>query len=188
MISGSTTLVQRNRLFKSFASDSSMRVLLLTLESGSVGINLTAANHVFLLEPAFNPAFEAQAIARAWRLGQKKAVYVIRMYVPSSIEQRLIERNRKLLLHGVKPSGPSSSSSSSASSSSSSSSSSSVVASALMYEQQFYQNNNTGAKRKRGAANTTQIGSITGDRLKLRGDEFNALFDNNFVKGPTGSG
>jgi hypothetical protein len=46
------------------------------MRSGSVGINLTAASHVFLMEPALNPALEEQAIGRAWRMGQKRSVAV----------------------------------------------------------------------------------------------------------------
>jgi SNF2 family DNA or RNA helicase len=46
-----------------------------------VGINLTAADHVFLLEPCLNPALEEQAIGRAWRMGQQRRVVVKRFYV-----------------------------------------------------------------------------------------------------------
>ena len=51
------------------------------MRSGAVGINLTAANHVFLMEPAFNPALEAQAIGRAHRMDQKRPVVVKKFYV-----------------------------------------------------------------------------------------------------------
>ena len=51
------------------------------MRSGAVGINLTAANHVFLMEPAFNPALEAQAIGRAHRMGQTRPVVVKKFYV-----------------------------------------------------------------------------------------------------------
>ncbi len=51
------------------------------MRSGSVGINLTAANYVFLLEPAINPALEEQAIGRSWRMGQERPVQVKRFYV-----------------------------------------------------------------------------------------------------------
>lgn len=46
-----------------------------------MGINLTAADHVFLLEPCLNPALEEQAIGRAWRMGQQRRVVVKRFYV-----------------------------------------------------------------------------------------------------------
>ena len=72
LLNGAMTLPQRKKALASFASDADCRVFLLTMRAGSVGINLTVANHVFLLEPSFNPALVQQAIARAWRLGQKR--------------------------------------------------------------------------------------------------------------------
>ena len=51
------------------------------MRSGSVGINLTSANYVFILEPALNPALEEQAIGRAWRMGQQREVTVKKFYV-----------------------------------------------------------------------------------------------------------
>ena len=62
------------------------------MRAGSVGINLTMANHVFMLEPTYNPALVQQAIARSWRLGQKKEVKVVHMFSPHSVEQRLLVR------------------------------------------------------------------------------------------------
>ena len=52
----------------------------LTLPPYTVGINLTAASHVFLMEPCLNPALEEQAIGRSWRMGQQRAVVVKRFY------------------------------------------------------------------------------------------------------------
>ena len=144
------------------------RVFLLTLRSGSVGINLTQANHVFMLEPSFNPALVQQAIARAWRLGQRKKVDVVHMYVPHSVEQRLLERNRRMMEKTLRANMSSSSSSSSSTSSTSSTSSSSSSAFVV------------GSKRKRNTTNTDQVGSITGDSKNLESEEFLNLFDNSF--------
>lgn len=58
--------------------------------AGAVGINLTQANHVFLMEPCLNPALEAQAIGRVHRLGQKRAVEVVRLVMKDSVESRLL--------------------------------------------------------------------------------------------------
>ena len=58
--------------------------------AGAVGINLTQANHVFLMEPSFNPALEAQAIGRVHRLGQKRPVEIVRFIVNDSIESRMV--------------------------------------------------------------------------------------------------
>ena len=55
------------------------------MRSGSVGINLTSANHVFILEPALNPALEEQAVGRAWRMGQQREVTVKKFYVKVSV-------------------------------------------------------------------------------------------------------
>lgn len=61
------------------------------MRSGAVGINLTAASHIFLLEPMLNPALEAQAIGRAWRMGQTRAVTVKKLYVKGTVEERIMD-------------------------------------------------------------------------------------------------
>ena len=66
---------------EAFQRDPPTTVFLLSMRSGSVGINLTSANYVFILEPALNPALEEQAIGRAWRMGQQREVTVKKFYV-----------------------------------------------------------------------------------------------------------
>lgn len=66
---------------EAFQKDPPTTVFLLSMRSGSVGINLTSANHVFILEPALNPALEEQAVGRAWRMGQQREVTVKKFYV-----------------------------------------------------------------------------------------------------------
>jgi SNF2 family DNA or RNA helicase len=56
-------------------------LLIVLFCSAACGINLTAASHIFLLEPCLNPAVEAQAIGRAHRMGQTRSVVVKRLYV-----------------------------------------------------------------------------------------------------------
>lgn len=63
--------------------------------AGAVGINLTQANRVFLMEPSFNPAVEAQAIGRVHRLGQKRKVEVIRLVMKNSVETRIVAMLKK---------------------------------------------------------------------------------------------
>lgn len=63
-------------MLKDFKEDPTMTVFLLSQRTGSVGINLTVANHVFLMEPAMNPAVEVQAIGRVYRMTQTKPVTV----------------------------------------------------------------------------------------------------------------
>lgn len=59
------------------------------MRCGAVGINLTSASHVFLLEPALNPALEEQAIGRAWRMGQQRPVVVKRLYAKGTVEENI---------------------------------------------------------------------------------------------------
>ena len=63
--------------------------------SGAVGINLTQANRVFLMEPSFNPALEAQAIGRVHRLGQKRPVEIVKLIVKGSFEERMVKFLKK---------------------------------------------------------------------------------------------
>ncbi|KAK9824040.1 hypothetical protein WJX72_007212 [[Myrmecia] bisecta] len=90
-ISGSMPLKQRTKAIDAFQNDPPCTVFLLSMRAGSVGINLTAANYVFLLEPAINPALEDQAIGRSWRMGQARRVVVKKFYVKGSIEERIME-------------------------------------------------------------------------------------------------
>ena len=66
-------------------------LLFFKFRAGAVGINLTQANRVFLMEPSFNPALEAQAIGRIHRLGQKRPVEIIRFVMKNSFEERMME-------------------------------------------------------------------------------------------------
>merc|ERR1712157_685449 len=77
-----------------FANDPNVDVFVLTVRSGAVGITLTSANHVFMMEPQMNPALYLQAINRVYRLGQKKKVCIHTMIMRNSIEQRIWEINK----------------------------------------------------------------------------------------------
>ena len=77
-LAGSMTMQARAKALKDFQGDPPTAIFLLSLRAGAVGINLTEANRVFLMEPALNPALEAQAIGRVHRLGQNKAVEIVR--------------------------------------------------------------------------------------------------------------
>ena len=74
-----------------FQSKGGPPVFLLSLKAGGVGLNLTAADHVFLLDPWWNPAVEEQAADRAHRIGQDKPVMVYRMVTEDSVEERILE-------------------------------------------------------------------------------------------------
>jgi SNF2 family DNA or RNA helicase len=80
-------------------SDDSPPVMLLSLKAGGVGLNLTAADHVFLVDPWWNPATEDQAADRAHRIGQDRPVMVYRLVAMDTVEERILalqERKRAL--------------------------------------------------------------------------------------------
>jgi SNF2 family DNA or RNA helicase len=78
-------MTNRTKAIEAFQQDPPTTVFILTLRSAACGINLTAASHIFMLEPCMNPAVEAQAIGRAWRMGQTRNVVVKRLYVKVGI-------------------------------------------------------------------------------------------------------
>eukprot|EP00940_MAST-03C_sp_MAST-3C-sp2_P002215 g2215.t1 len=89
-LDGSMTQGKRHKQLMLFENDASTQVFLLSTRAGAVGINLTKANHVFLMEPFWNHALEKQAVGRAWRLGQKRTVKVHRFVMTSSADSRLV--------------------------------------------------------------------------------------------------
>ncbi|CZR69306.1 uncharacterized protein PAC_19206 [Phialocephala subalpina] len=95
-IDGSLSLEQRSSVIHSFQSMPSIRIMLLSYGSGSVGLNLAAATHVHLMEPHWNPMVEAQAAARVDRLDQRKDIHIYRYIVKDSIEERIqkIQRSK----------------------------------------------------------------------------------------------
>src|SRR5204862_8072982 len=65
-------------------------VMLLSLKAGGTGLNLTAADHVFLIDPWWNPAVEDQAAHRAHRIGQTRPVLVYRLVAQDTVEERIL--------------------------------------------------------------------------------------------------
>ena len=74
-----------------FESDEECPVFLISLKAGGVGLNLTAADYVFLLDPWWNPAVEAQAIDRAHRIGQSRRVFAYRLIARDTVEEKIAE-------------------------------------------------------------------------------------------------
>jgi SNF2 family DNA or RNA helicase len=74
-----------------FQTDPACRLFLISLKAGGVGLNLTAAEYVFLLDPWWNPAVEAQAIDRAHRIGQARHVFAYRLIAKDTVEERVLE-------------------------------------------------------------------------------------------------
>jgi SNF2 family DNA or RNA helicase len=78
-----------------FQSDESCPVFLISLKAGGTGLNLTAADFVYLLDPWWNPAVESQAIDRVHRLGQTKPVFAYRLIAKDTVEEKILELQAK---------------------------------------------------------------------------------------------
>lgn len=85
----------RKKHVERFQNDPDCPVFLISLKAGGLGLNLTAAEYVFILDPWWNPAVEAQAIDRAHRIGQKSHVFAYRMICENTVEQRIAELQEK---------------------------------------------------------------------------------------------
>ncbi len=96
---GSTTAPDREKAIREFQDNDSCRVFLISLKAGGVGLNLTAADYVYIVDPWWNPAVEQQAIDRTHRIGQTKNIFAYRMICKDSIEDKILmlqERKRIL--------------------------------------------------------------------------------------------
>jgi SNF2 family DNA or RNA helicase len=78
-----------------FQEDTECPVFLISLKAGGLGLNLTAADYVFLLDPWWNPAVEAQAIDRAHRVGQTKTVFAYRLICRDTVEEKIAELQKQ---------------------------------------------------------------------------------------------
>jgi SNF2 family DNA or RNA helicase len=87
-LDGATT--NRKSVVNSFQSEDGPPILLASLKAGGTGLNLTAADHVFLVDPWWNPAAEDQAADRAHRIGQERPVMVYRMVTRDTVEERIL--------------------------------------------------------------------------------------------------
>jgi non-specific serine/threonine protein kinase len=90
-LTGSVAAQDRAAQVQRFQEDASVQAFLMTTKAGGVGLNLTAADYVFLLDPWWNPAAERQAIARAHRIGQQRPVTVLRFISRNSIEEKILQ-------------------------------------------------------------------------------------------------
>lgn len=93
---------QRQDCVDRFQNDADCPLFLISLKAGGVGLNLTAADYVFLLDPWWNPAVEAQAIDRTHRIGQDKKVIAYRLITRDTVESKIVElQQRKRDLAGA---------------------------------------------------------------------------------------
>jgi superfamily II DNA or RNA helicase len=81
----------REERVQRFQTDPECKLFLVSLKAGGLGLNLTAAEYVFLLDPWWNPAVEAQAIDRAHRIGQTRRVFAYRLITRDTVEQKVLE-------------------------------------------------------------------------------------------------
>ncbi len=96
---GSTSATDREKAIQNFQNNDDCRVFLISLKAGGVGLNLTAADYVYIVDPWWNPAVEQQAIDRTHRIGQTKNIFAYRMICIDTIEDKILqlqERKKKL--------------------------------------------------------------------------------------------
>jgi superfamily II DNA or RNA helicase len=97
MLTGAS--VNREKIINGFQNEASRKVFLISLKAGGVGLNLTAADYVFILDPWWNPAAEMQALSRAHRIGQYKSVFIYKYISTGTLEEKIVrlqERKSKL--------------------------------------------------------------------------------------------
>lgn len=94
-LDGNVTPAQRTKLVEAFTEEPTIRVMLLTTRVGGLGLNLSCADTVILLESDFNPFADLQAIDRAHRIGTSKTVNVYRLITQGTIEEKILQLQRK---------------------------------------------------------------------------------------------
>jgi SNF2 family DNA or RNA helicase len=92
-LDGSTR--DRAAVVESFQAAAGPPVMLISLKAGGTGLNLTAADHVFLCDPWWNPAVEDQAADRAHRIGQERPVMIYRLVAVDTVEERILELQQR---------------------------------------------------------------------------------------------
>lgn len=92
-LDGSTK--NREEQVNNFQNNDKIKVFLISLKAGGVGLNLTAAEYVFLLDPWWNPAIEAQAVDRAHRIGQKNTVFTYKFISRNTVEEKILALQNK---------------------------------------------------------------------------------------------
>lgn len=94
-LDGSST--DRKEQVERFNKNPDLRVFLISIKAGGLGLNLTEADYVFILDPWWNPAVEAQAVDRAHRIGQKKKVFTYKFITRDSVEEKILKLQQKKL-------------------------------------------------------------------------------------------
>ena len=92
---GSTSAIDRQVAIDGFQNDEECRVFLISLKAGGVGLNVTAADYVYIVDPWWNPAVEQQAIDRTHRIGQTKNIFAYRMICKDTVEDKILKLQEK---------------------------------------------------------------------------------------------
>ena len=102
-LDGSTPAAKRRKAVEQFQGSEGAEIFLISLKAGGVGLNLTRASHVFHLDPWWNPAVENQASDRAHRIGQQATVFIQRLIMRDSIEEKImtLKARKKELFHAI---------------------------------------------------------------------------------------
>lgn len=96
---GSSSSTEREKAIHEFQNNEDCRVFLISLKAGGIGLNLTAADYVYIVDPWWNPAVEQQAIDRTHRIGQTKNIFAYRLICKDTLEEKMLllqERKRAL--------------------------------------------------------------------------------------------
>jgi len=100
-LDGKSSSKQREQSVNNFQENDDLRVFLISLKAGGTGLNLTAADYVYIVDPWWNPAVENQAIDRCHRIGQNKKVFAYRMICKNTVEEKIIDlQNKKKKIAG----------------------------------------------------------------------------------------
>jgi len=94
-LDGKSSKKKREQSVNNFQENNEVRVFLISLKAGGVGLNLTAADYVYIVDPWWNPAVENQAIDRCYRIGQDKKVIAYRMICKNTIEEKIMKHQAK---------------------------------------------------------------------------------------------
>ncbi|QOI96845.1 MAG: DEAD/DEAH box helicase [Flammeovirgaceae bacterium] len=89
--------IDRKEQVERFNKEAKVKAFLISIKAGGLGLNLTEADYVFILDPWWNPAVEAQAVDRAHRIGQKKKVFTYKFITRNSVEEKILTLQQKKL-------------------------------------------------------------------------------------------
>jgi non-specific serine/threonine protein kinase len=94
-LDGKTKAEKRIEAVKEFQSNDDIKLFLISLKAGGLGLNLTAADYVYLIDPWWNPAVEQQAIDRTHRIGQAKNIFAYKMICKNTVEEKILTLQQK---------------------------------------------------------------------------------------------